>query len=548
MLFGSILQKEPAIAVTFRLIDVKSGNILGSQRLAGYSPDKIFSLVDTIAFLVTDILDVLSEGRDGAVSVADVTTKSPEAYRSYVEGVGLNERYYTAEAVAAFKRAIELDSTFAMAYFGLANVNLSTLSNREGNEALSKAYALRASATERERLAIESDHAAKIERNIPRALSTLETLVQKYPRQQSAYLQLANYYGESKQYEKVVATYKRGLEVDSLDKNLWNSIAYVYVLLGRKAEAFQAIDRYLELAPAEANPYDSKGDIYAMADQGDSAVVWWGKAVAFRGDFPSALKLSIAAFVRRDDSTAAKYYRQFTASKGEEARLYEEEYPFYVLIRDGRLAEARKRFLESLASHRARKLQSWVEGDLAAIVTLDYELGDAKSMIDHAGERVSQMRKEAADIALGRWELAIAYAKAGKPELSRQLADSLREALAGDAGSDGVFEYGMALLAFEEGEYERAQGLFESATKSFYPNHAPLYFRAVCRLKTGHVQEAIAEFDRLSRTGPIDFVIYDHGTLPMSEYRIPIGTVKAHYWLGVAYEAAGTQRQGDQSV
>jgi tetratricopeptide (TPR) repeat protein len=59
------------------------------------------------------------------------------------------------------------------------------------------------------------------------------------------------------------------------------------------------------------------------------------------------------------------------------------------------------------------------------------------------------------------------------------------------------------------------------------------------------VKEAVAEFDLLSRSAPIEFELYDNPQLAMAEYRIPIGAVKAHYWLGVAYEQQG---QKDKAV
>jgi len=52
MLLGSILQMQPQLAVTTRLIDVPSGKILNSQRVTGFTSAQIFSLVDSLALLV----------------------------------------------------------------------------------------------------------------------------------------------------------------------------------------------------------------------------------------------------------------------------------------------------------------------------------------------------------------------------------------------------------------------------------------------------------------------------------------------------------------
>ena len=61
ILLGSIIQKEPSLAVTTRLIDVSTGKILGSQRLIGFigsASEQIFSFVDSLAFLVRNDLNI----------------------------------------------------------------------------------------------------------------------------------------------------------------------------------------------------------------------------------------------------------------------------------------------------------------------------------------------------------------------------------------------------------------------------------------------------------------------------------------------------------
>ena len=54
--------------------------------------------------------------------VAEVTTKSPEAYRHYLEGVDYLRKVYHSEAEEHFRKALELDSTFAMVYYRLSSI------------------------------------------------------------------------------------------------------------------------------------------------------------------------------------------------------------------------------------------------------------------------------------------------------------------------------------------------------------------------------------------------------------------------------------------
>ncbi|HVP35980.1 MAG TPA: serine/threonine-protein kinase, partial [Terriglobales bacterium] len=122
MLLGSILQEEPQIILTSQLVEVKSGRVLSSQRISGEPGEKIFSIVDKLTVELKKGLSLPAEAtKEPTRSVADVTTHSEEAYRYYLEGVDNIYKVYTKEAKESFQKALKLDSTFAMAYYRLAN-------------------------------------------------------------------------------------------------------------------------------------------------------------------------------------------------------------------------------------------------------------------------------------------------------------------------------------------------------------------------------------------------------------------------------------------
>ncbi|MGH7890530.1 MAG: hypothetical protein ACRENF_08275, partial [Thermodesulfobacteriota bacterium] len=358
MLLGSILQSKPQLAVTTQLIEVKSGKVLKSQRITGFTTDKIFTLVDSLAILVRNDLKITPAAVTEAKSVAEVTTNSPEAYRSYLEGVELNKKVYSDEAEAAFKRAIELDSNFAMAYFGLANVwrpgARDLTAQRKASE---KAWKLRDRVTERERLQIEALYAGGVDVNLYRAAEIMEKLLQKYPHEQSVYDNLGRIYQNLGDYKRQELTYLAGLKQDSLDKLLWNSIAYYYSQSGRKREALEAIDRYLQIAPAEPNPYDSKGDIYSAFGELDSAVFWYQKAISFRSDFASVRKLGSISVWRQDYASAEKYFRQYGSAANPFQKAAAKSDLNSILLHRGQLKEVQKEVQKNLVLHQGQKLR-----------------------------------------------------------------------------------------------------------------------------------------------------------------------------------------------
>ena len=115
MLLGSILQTEPRVLITAQLVDVSTGEIDASQRVEGAVGEQVFALIDRLSEEVRKDLELPAASSSASeVSVADATTHSPEAYRSYLEGIEYERKYYFAQALGAFKRATELDPNFAI--------------------------------------------------------------------------------------------------------------------------------------------------------------------------------------------------------------------------------------------------------------------------------------------------------------------------------------------------------------------------------------------------------------------------------------------------
>jgi serine/threonine protein kinase/tetratricopeptide (TPR) repeat protein len=544
MLLGSILQKQPQLAVTSRLIDVKSGKILSSQRLTGFSAEQMFPMVDSLSALVRSGLNVATVPASHTKSVAEVTTSSPEAYRSYLEAIELAKKFYLPEADAAVKRAIELDSNFAMAYFGLAQTRAGLGDNIGLRKALQKAWQLRKNATEKERLQIEAAYAGGVENDLTKRTEILEQLLQKYPHEQDVYEEAAGNYQIVNEFEKARQIYLAGLKNDSLDKSLWNSLAYLYAGLGKQGEAMEAVGHYLKIAPGEPNPYDSKGEIHFVFGEIDSALYWYRKAVSFRTDFVTIEKLGFEAVRRGNYAEAEKYFQQFGSTPDKFQQAQAEGDFLLIPLHRGQFKQVQKQLLELLASYQAQKLQEPVNWAYYGLAMLAAETGDYATMLQYAQKRSAERKKENPTGFL-HWRdvLALAHLKRGDSKTAHKIIEELKKELSGrEQRQQPVVDYLSGLLAFEEGNYGLALRQFQKALRPLFPNRAPLYHYAVCLLKNGHLAEAVAELERLTWWTEVSTGNLNLNFLPALRHW-SIASVKAHYWLGVAYEQKGDSKK-----
>jgi serine/threonine protein kinase/tetratricopeptide (TPR) repeat protein len=540
MLLGSVLQQSPSLVVTARLIDVQSGKILGSERLTGYPGEQIFALVDTLSGLVQDELKVGTSTATREKSVAEVTTTSPEAYRSYVEGIELELKFYFPEAQAALERAVELDKNFAMAYFELRAVKMSLGDQAGAREALEKAWGLSHRVADRERLVIEAAYVSNVQHDYAKAAGILEQFQQKYPHETLAATQLQGIYIGLRDYDRAKGLLERALAANPFDKALLNFLAYVQAGLGQRDEALRTIDRYITLAPAEPNPYDSKGEIFVMFGEPDSAVYWFRRAIAQRADFTSCMSVGQIALIRRDYTMAADYFEKLGSTSDQLQKLEAMLVSSMIPLHRGRFNEAREGLVRLLSSKEAKRFTVEQIGYVyEALINISYEMADNATMMKYASEYSQQLHKSSSNTLYGRDFVAWAAMKSGESDRAvRLLNESAKDNPEEFPETHRETQFLAGLLAYERGNYDEALTHFRDVLQREFPNHMPQYFYAVTLLKTGRTAEAIQEFQRMTWMSPISYPPISLSGLTTYLYW-PLGAVKAHYWLGVAYEQQG---------
>jgi len=524
MLTGSIAQMGPPAVVTAQVTEIASGEITGSFRAITDSTASIFALVDELTRRTKRALDLaITAAEEPDPPVMEVTTRSAEAYRYYLEGVDYQARLYGDKAARAFEKAVALDSTFAMAYYHLSALTDRTL--------IAKAVAHSGQAGRKEQYFIRS-RAALISRNIGQALAVLEELVAQYPDEKEAWFMLGQVRQQMARLDEAVDDYDRATRIDPLYKQAYNALAYVNSARGDLTGALEAIDRYIELAPDEPNPYDTRGEICGRNGDLDGAIESFRRALAVDPDFAHALSylglmsLFKGDFVRADSCGMALAHKPDT-NFSRAASLYlcmtpmmrgrpREAIAALDVVIKADSADVAAKGVPTKADY-ARALKALAYWELGRLDSAAAELDAARRFRLGTNAMAGEDRRHI---------YAQVLAQLGRIEDAATVVDTLEQEMGRGEGRPFGYWYAAGALALAEGRFDDAVVHFETAA-GIRSAFEVRYWLIQAYLNAGKPEQALAELQKLMR-------IYES---PRAFYGV--WSVKLHYYLGMSWERLG---------
>ena len=238
MLTGSIAGLGSQYVIGLRAVNCNTGDVLAEVQERAANKEAVLNALDKAAVTLRGKLgESLSSVQKHAMPLWEVTTPSLDALDAYSRGIKTWDAKGARAALPFFKRAVELDPSFAMAFalLGLDYVDLNEIGR--GTEYLRKAYALREKVSGRERAIIEGSYYSWVTRELEKGMQTFEWLQQTYPSEVLSYEFLGMMSAELGDYEKTLVEVQKGLKVypDSAGNNA--DLAFTYRVLNRLDEA-----------------------------------------------------------------------------------------------------------------------------------------------------------------------------------------------------------------------------------------------------------------------------------------------------------------------
>ncbi len=302
ILQGAYAKAGDEFRINVTLQEAGSGELIGSESVAGKGEAGIFSMVDELTRRVKANFKLSPQdiASDIDRDVGIVTTRSPEAYKHYLEGIRHDVNGEYRQVIESMEKAVALDPEFASAYLAMAWSYGNLYYFAEQRKCEEKAMALSGRLTDREKLNIQGNYYMGSEKTYGQALAALEKLIALYPDDISGGNNLAILYGRMGETEKAVQRYKgciqagtedvviyrnlagtyenigaydKSIEVyESYLKNIGESavirrdLAYTHLTLGKKDLALAELDKAVALSPGDWENIRTRGDIFLYMD------------------------------------------------------------------------------------------------------------------------------------------------------------------------------------------------------------------------------------------------------------------------------------------
>ena len=175
----------------------------------------------------------------------EATTTSLEALKAFSMGITTFRAKGNAEAIAFYKRALELDPDFAVAYasLGLIYANLGQASLAAEN--IKKAYALRDRVSEREKYRISALYYSYVTGELEQSSQVYELWAKSYPQDAVPHNNLGYIYSSLGQYEKALTETQQS---QLLEPNVigYTNLADIYLCLNRFDDAEKTLEQARE--------------------------------------------------------------------------------------------------------------------------------------------------------------------------------------------------------------------------------------------------------------------------------------------------------------
>ncbi len=251
MLTGSISGLGSQYVIGLKAVNCNTGDVLAEAQEQAAGKEAVLKVLNATAVSLRSKLgESLSSVEKYATPVEEATTPSLEALKAYSLAAKAGHAKGFTAALPFFKRAVDLDPNFAVAYAQMSEGYWTLNEMGRAAENARKAYDLREKVSERERFYIEGNYYLLATGELEKGAQTYDLWQQTYPRDSFPYIQLGAISGTLGNWEKALEEIREAVRLDPNAGVPYYLLGVDYTSLNRLEEAEavykQAEERKLE--------------------------------------------------------------------------------------------------------------------------------------------------------------------------------------------------------------------------------------------------------------------------------------------------------------
>jgi len=541
ILQGAYAKAGDEYRINVMLQDANSGEIIGSESVAGKGEKSIFSMVDELTRRIKANFKLSPEeiASDIDKDIGKITTSSPEAYKLFIEGNEYEEnKGDIRKAISYYEKAVAIDPEFATAYLsiGIAYWKIGLYS--EEKRYLEKALELSDRVSDRERYLAEAVYYSRTERTYGRAIELFKKLLEIYPDDSWGNNDLGWLYNQIEEWDKAIERLEVNIHNKDPSPMSYTVISQSYNAKGLYDRTREVLGSYLNNFPDNVYIHRSLCFNYLCQGKYDLALLEADKALFLNPDsygifFP---KGSIYLF-KEDLEKAEKEYLSLLEQKEPIAQVWGLLGLSKLYLSQGRFKQSKNQLKQGIELAEDSAQTRWKTGFYYNLAMTNLGLGNPESALKELNEAWKTAIKEE-DLSYQRSILhakGLAHLEMKLLEKAKSEAIELKEMIEKGLNKNAIrFYYHLAgMIELEGGNFSGAIDYYKKAISllpfqsSYFDEHA--FFiesLASAYLQLGNLENALAEYERITA---------------LTTGRLPFGDVyaKSFYMLGRIYEQKG---------
>ncbi len=308
---GEIIGSRSGHVLTVRLTDTRDGEQLDAQTFEVADGVSLLDRATAVAQGARARLKIPLEERVD-VFAADHAAENPSAYRAFVGALDYWNSFHYSDAARLFEAALDLEPNFTMARYYHAWSLASQDQLAEAVRQLEIAAATE-SLNPRDKLYIDALKSLLEEGGT----TNYRELVEQYPNDTEARQLLAEAYARAYDDQNALRQYEALAQLEPEVQTGWSGVAYYQVQLGNYSAARPAVEKFMALAPDNANAYTLRGDVNRAEGRFDEAKADYRRALELAPELAdAAVSLARTSYLEGDSDEALRQFDALIRDEG----------------------------------------------------------------------------------------------------------------------------------------------------------------------------------------------------------------------------------------